>query len=219
MARARPRLRHPFRRCSLPTRPTPRSARRSAARPRSTCVAQPDRRAPQAAAGRRYGSDHHRQRDARRARRDRRHRSAQIAGDHPARDERRDRFRRRAARARRPAQGFAGECAGRGRRRASASIPARRALVATMRKHGAYTALVSGGFRRLCRSRARASSASISPSPTSSIVEDGRIAGTVKEPILGKRGEARDLDAARGRSGAYRSPRRWRSATARTICR
>ena len=74
------------------------------------------RRGPaQAAAGRRHGIDHHRERDAGRAGRVPRPARAHRR-HHRARHERRDRFRRRADRARRPAEGPAGGQARRGGR-------------------------------------------------------------------------------------------------------
>ncbi len=63
--------------------------------------------------------------------------------------------------------------------------PGAASLVATMRKHGAYTALVSGGFRRYA-DRVRAELGFDIAVANELIVEGGRIAGTVKEPILGK---------------------------------
>ena len=63
--------------------------------------------------------------------------------------------------------------------------PGAASLVATMRKHGAYTALVSGGFRRYA-DRVRGELGFDIAVANELIVEGGRIAGTVKEPILGK---------------------------------
>ena len=63
--------------------------------------------------------------------------------------------------------------------------PGAASLVATMRKHGAYTALVSGGFRLYADRVRRALDFDIAVA-NELIVEGGRIAGTVKEPILGK---------------------------------
>ncbi len=63
--------------------------------------------------------------------------------------------------------------------------PGAKALVATMNKSGAYTALVSGGFtyftepvRDLCGFRFAAGN--------ELVMESGRLAGTVTEPILGR---------------------------------
>lgn len=63
--------------------------------------------------------------------------------------------------------------------------PGARALVATMRAHGAYTVLVSGGFR-VYTGRIRAELGFDLDVANELIVMDGRIAGTVREPILGR---------------------------------
>jgi phosphoserine phosphatase len=59
------------------------------------------------------------------------------------------------------------------------------ALVATMRKHGAYTAIVSGGFGVFTEQVRRTLGFDISVA-NELIVVDGKLAGTVKEPILGR---------------------------------
>ncbi|MBC8241844.1 MAG: phosphoserine phosphatase SerB [Alphaproteobacteria bacterium] len=63
--------------------------------------------------------------------------------------------------------------------------PGAKALVATMNRHGAYTALVSGGFtyftepvKKICGFQFAAGNVLI--------MEDGKLAGTVTEPILGR---------------------------------
>lgn len=63
--------------------------------------------------------------------------------------------------------------------------PGAATLVATMRKHGAYTALVSGGFRIYAERIGRELGFDIAVA-NELIVEDGKLAGRVKEPILGK---------------------------------
>ena len=64
-----------------------------------------------------------------------------------------------------------------------------RELVATMKAHGAHTALVSGGFRqftaavaaRLCFDNYQANDL---------VIENGKLAGIVREPVLGKDAKA-----------------------------
>lgn len=63
--------------------------------------------------------------------------------------------------------------------------PGGRTLVATMRKHGAYTMLVSGGFTLFTREIA-ARIGFDSHRANRLIVEDGKFAGLVEEPILGR---------------------------------
>ena len=78
--------------------------------------------------------------------------------------------------------------------------PGGRTLVATMRAHGAYACLVSGGFtlftgpiaERIGFDEARANRLG---------VEDGRLSGTVGEPIVGSDAKRATLIALRGRLG------------------
>lgn len=63
--------------------------------------------------------------------------------------------------------------------------PGAAALVATMRAHGAYTALVSGGFRIYADRVCRALGFDVAVA-NRLIVADGKLAGTVHEPILGR---------------------------------
>jgi phosphoserine phosphatase len=63
--------------------------------------------------------------------------------------------------------------------------PGAAALVATMRAHGAYTALVSGGFR-LYADRVKRQLGFDVAVANELIVVGGKLAGTVREPILGK---------------------------------
>ena len=58
-------------------------------------------------------------------------------------------------------------------------------LVATMKRHGARTALVSGGFRQFTGAVA-AHLGFDSHEANDLIIEAGKLAGTVREPILGK---------------------------------
>jgi len=60
-----------------------------------------------------------------------------------------------------------------------------RALVATMRAHGAYAVLVSGGFTRYT-SRIRAALGFDRDIANELVIENGRLAGTVREPILAR---------------------------------
>jgi phosphoserine phosphatase len=63
--------------------------------------------------------------------------------------------------------------------------PGARELVATMRAHGAYTCLISGGFTLF--SRAVAAMIGFDEHRANEmIVEDGKLTGEVKEPILGR---------------------------------
>jgi phosphoserine phosphatase len=63
--------------------------------------------------------------------------------------------------------------------------PGAASLVATMHKHGAYTALVSGGFR-LYADRVRRQLGFDITIANELIVEEGKLAGRVREPVLGK---------------------------------
>lgn len=61
--------------------------------------------------------------------------------------------------------------------------PGARTLVTTMRQHGAYTALVSGGFTYFT-SRVREAAGFDEDSANSLVIDGGRLAGKVVEPIL-----------------------------------
>jgi len=63
--------------------------------------------------------------------------------------------------------------------------PGAASLVATMHKHGADTALVSGGFR-VYADRVRRELGFDIAVANELIIEDGRLAGRVREPVLGK---------------------------------
>ena len=93
--------------------------------------------------------------------------------------------------------------------------PGARELVATMRAHGALTALVSGGFSFFTGRVADAVGFDMHRS--NSLLDDGAaLTGAVGEPILDRDTQARH--AARTRRAARRqaAARRWRSATAPT---
>lgn len=78
--------------------------------------------------------------------------------------------------------------------------PGARALVATMRAHGAYCALVSGGFS-FFTGRVRALVGFDLDQANVLAIEDGRLAGRVEEPILDRHAKLatlRRLAAARG---------------------
>jgi phosphoserine phosphatase len=62
--------------------------------------------------------------------------------------------------------------------------PGARTLVATMRAHGAFTALVSGGFSQFTGAVARACGFHIHQA-NELLIAGGRLTGRVKEPILG----------------------------------
>ena len=66
------------------------------------------------------------------------------------------------------------------------------ALVATMRANGAYAVLVSGGFR-IFTGRVRAELGFDLDIANELLVEDGRLAGTVREPILARDGKLASL--------------------------
>jgi phosphoserine phosphatase len=64
-------------------------------------------------------------------------------------------------------------------------IPGARALVATMRAHGAYAVVVSGGFTRYT-GRIREALGFDRDIGNELVIENGRLAGTVREPILAR---------------------------------
>lgn len=78
--------------------------------------------------------------------------------------------------------------------------PGGRELVATMRAHGAYTALVSGGFTAFTGHVAQALGFDEHRANTLG-VEDGRLTGTVAEPILGRDAKVRALEEISARLG------------------
>ena len=72
--------------------------------------------------------------------------------------------------------------------------PGAAALVATMRVHGAYTALVSGGFR-IYADQVRHALGFDTAAANELIVAGGKLAGTVREPILGREAKLETLTA------------------------
>jgi phosphoserine phosphatase len=76
--------------------------------------------------------------------------------------------------------------------------PGARALVATMRRNGVYACLVSGGFT-LFTSRIATKIGFDEDRGNRLIVEDGRLAGSVEEPILGREAKFATLSELRGR--------------------
>ncbi len=79
-------------------------------------------------------------------------------------------------------------------------MPGARALVATMKADGAYCALVSGGFTWFTR-RIRMELGFDEDRANILVIEEGQLAGTVAEPILGREAKLASLEelaAARG---------------------
>src|SRR3546814_719980 len=82
--------------------------------------------------------------------------------------------------------------------------PGARVLVTTMRAHGAFTALVSGGFRWFT-SRIAAEIGFDHDEANDLLVADGKVTGKLGEPILGREGKLAALGrlaAARGATAA-----------------
>jgi phosphoserine phosphatase len=73
-------------------------------------------------------------------------------------------------------------------------MPGARALVTTMRKHGAYTCLVSGGFT-LFTNRIAAMIGFDENRANKLVIENGKLAGRVEEPILGRKAKLEALKA------------------------
>ncbi len=78
--------------------------------------------------------------------------------------------------------------------------PGGRELVATMKAHGAHTALVSGGFTAFTE-RVAAELGFDEHHANLLTIEDGRLAGTVAEPILGRQAKIDALEAISARLG------------------
>ena len=72
-------------------------------------------------------------------------------------------------------------------------MPGGATLVATMKAHGAYTALVSGGFRQFTSSVA-ARLGFDEDQANDLIIRDGKLAGTVGEPIVGQAAKVEALN-------------------------
>jgi phosphoserine phosphatase len=81
--------------------------------------------------------------------------------------------------------------------------PGGRTLVRTMRAHGAYTCLVSGGFT-LFTGPIAACIGFDEHSANRLVIEDGKLAGRVEEPILGREAKLATLAALRERLGLGR---------------
>jgi len=77
-------------------------------------------------------------------------------------------------------------------------MPGAGKLVATMRRNGAYTALVSGGFTLFTGPVAAMLGFDMHRS-NDLVIEDGRLAGRVSEPILGREAKLQALEALRAR--------------------
>jgi phosphoserine phosphatase len=78
--------------------------------------------------------------------------------------------------------------------------PGAKALVATMRVHGAVTLLVSGGFTWFTERVAR--EAGFAVQSANVLLDDGeKLLGTVKEPILGREAKLQALESAAGARG------------------
>ncbi len=71
-------------------------------------------------------------------------------------------------------------------------MPGGKTLVATMKKNGAYTALVSGGFRQFT-SRVASLVGFDTNEANDLVIENGRLAGRVREPIMGKEAKVEAL--------------------------
>jgi phosphoserine phosphatase len=71
-------------------------------------------------------------------------------------------------------------------------MPGGKTLVATMKTHGAYTALVSGGFRQFT-SRVATLVGFDTNEANDLIIENGKLAGRVGEPVLGKEAKVEAL--------------------------
>jgi phosphoserine phosphatase len=78
--------------------------------------------------------------------------------------------------------------------------PGGRTLLATMRANGAFTCLVSGGFT-LFTSRIAAMIGFDEHRGNTLIVEDGKLAGRVAEPVLGREAKLATLIELRDRLG------------------
>jgi phosphoserine phosphatase len=79
-------------------------------------------------------------------------------------------------------------------------MPGGKTLVATMKANGAYTALVSGGFKQFT-SRVAALVGFDANEANDLVIENGRLAGRVGEPILGKEAKVEALNRLSARHG------------------
>jgi phosphoserine phosphatase len=83
--------------------------------------------------------------------------------------------------------------------------PGGRTLVQTMRRHGAYTCLVSGGFTVFTARLAALIGFHESRGNRLNIGDDGRFAGTVAEPVLGRDAKLETLRELRRKLGLART--------------
>jgi phosphoserine phosphatase len=83
--------------------------------------------------------------------------------------------------------------------------PGGRTLVQTMRRHGAYTCLVSGGFTVFTARIAALIGFHETRGNRLIIGDDGRFAGTVAEPVLGRDAKLETLRELRGKLGLARN--------------
>jgi phosphoserine phosphatase len=82
--------------------------------------------------------------------------------------------------------------------------PGARALVMTMRKNGAYTCLVSGGFKAFTDPIAAMIGFDENRSNVLEIAADGTLAGLVREPIFGRESKLQTLLELREKRGLAR---------------
>ncbi|WP_282607373.1 phosphoserine phosphatase SerB [Pelagibius sp. Alg239-R121] len=82
--------------------------------------------------------------------------------------------------------------------------PGARTLVQTMRTHGAYTALVSGGFT-FFTAQIRDACGFHEDRANSLLIEEGRLTGAVAEPILGREAKQASLEEIAGQRGLNNS--------------
>jgi phosphoserine phosphatase len=86
-----------------------------------------------------------------------------------------------------------------------ALTPGGRTLIATMRAHGAHTCLISGGFTAFTQRIAAMIGFDEQRGNTLEIDSDGRLGGTVAEPILGREAKRATLVELRDRLGLFAS--------------
>jgi phosphoserine phosphatase len=79
--------------------------------------------------------------------------------------------------------------------------PGARTVVATMRKHGAYSCLVTGGFTLFAQRIAGMIGFDESRANRLEVDADGKLTGTVAEPIFGREGKLASLIELRARLG------------------
>jgi phosphoserine phosphatase len=79
-------------------------------------------------------------------------------------------------------------------------MPGGKTLLATMKANGAYAALVSGGFTAFTASVAQALGFDENRANTL-LVEDGKLTGQVRDPILGKQAKVDALEGITARLG------------------